>query len=112
MRTNVKKKLIKAITWIFLGPDAQEVVKTDSFLQIATANAIAVVGSFYLMSIATISTIRGTHPFSQTVTGYISTFIFAIVFTVIHRKNGIKYFKFARLAIILNMMILYGFIYA
>ncbi|MDR2594604.1 MAG: GGDEF domain-containing protein, partial [Fibromonadaceae bacterium] len=39
-------------------------------------------------------------------------FIFAIVFTVIHRKNGIKYFKFARLAIILNMMILYGFIYA
>jgi len=32
-----------AINWIFLGPDAQEIVKTDSFLQIATANAISVV---------------------------------------------------------------------
>jgi len=100
------------IRWILLGPNADEVAKTDSFLQIATANAIAVVASLYCAFIATLSTLRGTHPFSQTVSGYIASFVLVIVFIIIHRKNGLKYFKFAKLIIIATLTILYAFVYA
>jgi len=103
---------MKVIRWIFLGPDADEVAKTDSFLQIATANAIAVVASLYCVFIATLSTMRGTHPFSQTVSGYIASLVLVIVFIVLHKKNGLKYFKYAKLIIILNLTVLYAFVYA
>jgi len=100
------------IRWILLGPNADEVAKTDSFLQIATANAIAVASMLYCAFIATLSTMRGTHPFSQTVSGYIASFVSAIVFIVIHRKNGLRYFKFAKLIIVVNLFVLFVFVYA
>jgi len=102
---------MNVIRWIFLGPNADEVAKTDSYLQITTANAIAVVAALYCASIATLSTMRGTHPFSQTVSGYIASLILVIVFIVLHKKNGLRYFKFAKLVIIFNLTALYAFVY-